>query len=392
MIECDVLIVGSGPAGASLAYFLSTSKLRIILIDKKKIIEQPVRCAEFISKNLAKLFDFKISGINNSIDYMDIYAGFYYPYEITATVSSPGYMLDRAKFVGNIVERFKKNEGTLINCAKIFNLYKYSKEKVISTIFDKKNNKFLKVKSKIVVGADGPSSAIGRYMGSRNEKFLFGIQENIELKFNPIDHIKIFFMPFLKCGYGWIFPKSESVNLGIGIEINDLKNTLIKFKELLSKYGLIIKKNNNLATADKTAGLIPVSGIVKKSVFKNFVLVGDAAGLCHPITGAGIYNAIYSSKLVAPIIVKAIKDNDLKILYDINTTYKNEFGRSLDHALSKRSYLTRNWPEQFPRITRTDYLNGAYEFNLNEKINNDLFLNLIRKTWVTFKEYWKEII
>ncbi len=35
-IKCDVLVIGSGPAGASLAYYLAKKNLSVVLVEKKK--------------------------------------------------------------------------------------------------------------------------------------------------------------------------------------------------------------------------------------------------------------------------------------------------------------------------------------------------------------------
>ncbi|MCJ7472519.1 MAG: FAD-dependent monooxygenase, partial [Actinobacteria bacterium] len=48
--SCGVLIVGAGPAGASLASFLAGKGIECILIDKKKRIDIPLRCAEYVPR------------------------------------------------------------------------------------------------------------------------------------------------------------------------------------------------------------------------------------------------------------------------------------------------------------------------------------------------------
>ena len=56
MIETDVLVIGSGPAGSSAAKHAALGGAKVILMDKKSEIGAPKRCAEGISKKgLAKL-------------------------------------------------------------------------------------------------------------------------------------------------------------------------------------------------------------------------------------------------------------------------------------------------------------------------------------------------
>ena len=56
MIETDVIVVGSGPAGSSAAKHAALGGARVILMDKKSEIGAPKRCAEGVSiQGLEKL-------------------------------------------------------------------------------------------------------------------------------------------------------------------------------------------------------------------------------------------------------------------------------------------------------------------------------------------------
>jgi len=410
MFECDVLIIGGGPAGSSLSYYLASNGVKVILAEKKKNIDTPVRCAEFVPANIAGLFDFKIYGINNQIDFMDTFLdceartkGF----EIIFQTKSPGFILDRDYFVKDIVRRFEKFGGKLIISLKaikaqseksynpnstfynsmqqgnyanpsIYNKNSFSavpEDFIITTFLNKNTKAIFNVKSKVVVGADGPLSFVGRLTGSINSSFIIAMQENLKIRDGKPNHLKIFFSPYIKCGYGWIFPKTDSINLGIGIDCptTDLKRIFELFKNHLQTSGILKRDNirGSLYRNDgkkKITGLITTSGIVKKPVCGNFILIGDAAGLCNPTTGAGIFNAVYSAKLASEIIIKSLKNNDLKMLNEIKEIYIKEFRKSIYRGTKKRAYMKQNWQ------------NKMLPFSV-----------LIRNTWVAYKDYWREL-
>ena len=69
--KSEVLIVGAGPAGAALAFYLAGEGIETTLIDKKKRIDTPLRCAEYVPRAIGRLFDRPISGINRSTVSMD---------------------------------------------------------------------------------------------------------------------------------------------------------------------------------------------------------------------------------------------------------------------------------------------------------------------------------
>lgn len=480
VLNCDVLIVGAGPAGSSLAYYLSDKNLKVILIDKKRHLEKPVRCAELVPVNIASLFEFKISGINNQVDFMDTFIEkadgevrnnqVKHEFSIIKRIYAPGLVLDRDVFIKDIVRRFKKNGGIFFNMARIQkinnidiinnlndigvsnvtginNLAKNpvnllnpgSKEVKIRTIdvgilytdnsFKDRSN-FIKVKTKIIVGADGPLSLIGRLINSGNKSFMLGMQEKLRLNdevynsyntlYDNLNHaekymavseagavkngrtpynnsVQFFFSPDIKCGYGWIFPKRDYVNTGAGIGSSfagELKTIYEYFKKrLLIGFGegnaddtrhlknsmTIIGKDSpddrNLISSNiigKVTGIIPVSGMVAKPAAGNYILLGDAAGLCNPITGAGIYNAINSAKLSSVVLAKSIYNDDLTLLNEINEIFYREFGPAVSRALEKRKFLEKNWP----------YDSGINSYGCN------YFEELIRKTWPVFKDYF----
>ena len=183
---------------------------------------------------------------------------------------------------------------------------------------------------------------------------------------------KAFFSPYIHCGYGWLFPKTDKVNLGIGTDsAHEVKNIFTVFKKHLHLSGIITENpesSQNLLLKEKVptvTGLIPDSGIVDTPVSEGFILVGDAAGLCNPITGAGIYNSVYSARLVSEIIFKSLKLKDLKILLEIRQVYEKEFGNAFNRAISKKIYMKNNWN------------NKAVQFP-----------GLIRKIWVAFKDFY----
>jgi len=454
MLECDVLIVGAGPAGASLAYFLSEKKIKIVLIERKSKIEYPVRCAELVPVNFAGLFDFKICGINNQIDYMDTLVceqSEYKKVDLSSIkkVSAPSFILDRDVFVKDVVAKFIKNGGIFFNRAKIqklnyLNVFERLTERKFNETFlkdlkslnatvdvlinvDGFKKEIINIKTKVIVGADGCLSSIGRLINSKNKNFMAGMQWRIKMSEIPDSKKKyikrnnknddtnisdkktasFFFSPYIKNGYGWVFPKNNCLNIGVGVDISlvkKLKNIFEFFiKDVLyvglyktrmtdSLYSDVVsgrchtdgydgfyeniykiddkKIYDDIEIIDKITGLIPISGIVKKPVLANFILIGDAAGLCNPITGAGIYNAVFSAKLASDVISESIKCNNLNILHKISKSFSKEFSQSLNRAQKKKVYQIRHWPE-----VKNDY-------------EGELFKNIIKKTWPIFKEYY----
>lgn len=379
--ECEVLVIGAGPAGASLSFFLAKKGIKTVLIDRKSEIDRPLRCAEYVSAGLASLFDFALPGLSCGIEAMDTYID----YKPVSSISSPGFMLDRPVFLQHLVDAFKKCGGIFLAGTKAVSFEGGRDMPVVTKVIQNSCNKESAISSRIVVGADGPNSLVGRHIGSTNSTFILGLGENIGAKAKEDGRTLVFFAPEIFGGYGWLFPKKGSINLGIGCYIQAgnnavitiIKKTYADFKRKVFSMELVKMPNGidgvnvfgGLNQGGKIAGLIPVSGMLEKTVSGNFILAGDAAGLTNPVTGAGIYNAVYSSKVISRVVPEALGNGDYGKLKEISEEFRRTFKKSFERAENKRNRFINGWPSQ--------YRCSSKAFSLH-----------VRNCWVSFKEYW----
>jgi flavin-dependent dehydrogenase len=126
------------------------------------------------------------------------------------------------------------------------------------------------------------------------------------------------------------------------------------------------KRLSGVEMVAKTGGSIPCEK-PRKTVFGNILLVGDAAGHAHPITGAGILNAVMAGEIAGRIAARAVERGDLQYLENYEIEWEEAFGKALSYGALKREFLEENW----------------------NKSEVD-FEGVIRNTWVGFKEYYKD--
>jgi flavin-dependent dehydrogenase len=134
-------------------------------------------------------------------------------------------------------------------------------------------------------------------------------------------------------GYLWVFPRAENCSIGV-VDFDDDQQERIKFlDDYMSRFG--VKENEIIK---KRSALIPS---LRKEDLKNhniagenWALVGDAAALAEPITGEGIYYAVYSSWLLADCLEKG---------QNYNERWRGEFRRVIQEAyISRSSYMFLN--------------------------------------------------
>ena len=191
-----------------------------------------------------------------------------------------------------------------------------------------KTNKSI-LSSKVIVGADGVNSIVRRKTVGRISK------KNLALTFgylaSPIE-ANMALIKFLAefPGYIWVFPTKNFSNLGIG---GELKHGRL-LKGLLDKF--IVNYYPKTRVISKYAAMVP--SVTDPEFFsfqcanEGWVLIGDAAGHVDPISGGGIFYALWGGSLAA----KAIKENDPKS-YD--RLWKKEFGENLiERCKNKDAY------------------------------------------------------
>jgi len=202
---------------------------------------------------------------------------------------------------------------------------------------------------------------VGRLLELPAHTLMRGIQ--IEAPFTGQgDRTYIFFHRALNRGYGWVFPKGQVANVGIGVA-SDPEGKSAELLECfvtgVARLGLI-----RPGTLGRWGGPIPVSGLREELVVRDVLFCGDAAGLTHPITGAGIAQAVFSGELAGRAAAEALQTGRRAALADYDREVRARFSGVLAHALSKKRFLSDNW-------------------------DSPDFRAICQRTWITFRGYHK---
>jgi geranylgeranyl reductase family protein len=95
-------------------------------------------------------------------------------------------------------------------------------------------------------------------------------------------------------GYGWLFPRGDHVNVGVGGWESEARSLRGRLASLARAWSL----DPGRFGAERGYAL-PIRAPASPVLHGNVLLVGDAAGLLDPLTGEGIYAAIYSGRAAA---------------------------------------------------------------------------------------------
>ncbi|MBI3778785.1 MAG: geranylgeranyl reductase family protein [Gammaproteobacteria bacterium] len=347
----DVLVVGVGPGGAAAAWRASMAGLAVLAVEKKPRIGEPVQCAEFIPGPL--IDHARNAGVQcQRIDGMKTYL----PSGAATPSAYPGLMVDRAAFDRALAARAVGAGAEVVTGAALVSL-----EAAHHRANIRHDDRISEVAYRVLIAADGPHSAVARLLGLPALPVIHTRQYTVPLT-RPYPDTDIWLSDEFPGGYGWLFPKGELANLGLGTDRRfepDLKAPLDHLHARLVRQGRIGER-----ILQRTGGAIPVGGLRASLVHENCLFVGDAAGLTHPITGAGIAAAVQSGERAGLAAAEYLRGaGQALVAYDEDM--REQYGPTLERAVERRAELERYWhrPE-----AQDDHLQ--------------------RRGWIAFNEYF----
>src|SRR3990172_7662583 len=150
--------------------------------------------------------------------------------------------------------------------------------------------------ARALIGADGANGVVGRDTGTRPEtEIAVALEGNVPYPDGVPERWREFVgldLGGLAGGYGWVFPKGDHLNVGVGAWKYAAFTLRPKLAGLCARYGFDPYGLESLR-APHLPVRVPGSTIARGPV----AVVGDAAGLVDPLSGEGIHMAFMSGRL-----------------------------------------------------------------------------------------------
>ena len=337
-LKYDVLIVGLGPAGSSLAYLLSGTGLNVAgidMVDWDKVWGKP--CGDAIGEHhfeetgIPKPTGKEVKQRVNGILVYSPSEKYYY------RVKGPGYIINRNE-VGKRIIRDAMNKGVEVHLKTRARKPIIENGKLVGVEAVGSNGDKIVYKAKIVVDATGNTMSLRLKLPKEwpvNEP-LKPVDANIayreiremEYEIEEPDYIRIYVnQDIAPGGYWWFFPEGRtSANIGLGVQGGrGYPNPMIIFKEKLDKRDDVRKYKK---VYDASGSIVPTRRPANTLVWHNFIGIGDNAFTVNPVHGGGMGYAMYAAFNASKAIKEAFEKGDFsaKGLWYTNIGYMKTLG------------------------------------------------------------------
>lgn len=353
--DYEVGIVGAGPAGSCCARVLGEAGIKVALFDHSCPREKP--CGGLIESRVVEEFSIPKELLQNAIKWLWAER---FGFHTKLSIEPPMFLVARKDFDYYLLQLALREESVTFFDEKVVQTKNKNGGWTVATSRNRR------VTTKVLVGADGCPSLVRKHVSEPiHPKFL---ASTVGYDFScPAKHVEQIFLKntieayyshkyVQKRGFIWVFPKRDTINIGIGgiEEARKLKHSLDCFLRLHPAGKRLKDLKGKLF-----AHLVPA--VWQREFFDlqcsgdEWALIGDAAGHVNPLNGMGIYYAMKGGMLCA----KAYSEGDLHLF---EKHWRSDYGGELYYGagaalryysnLGLFSWLQSILADKLDRLTR----------------------------------------
>ena len=324
MTECDVLVLGGGPAGSTCARRLVEHGLNVTVLDKRDFPRDKT-CAGWITPQVAETCGLDLGTYAERHVCQPIYGfrtGMLRHREVETRYREPiSYGIRRCEFDDYLL---KASAARLRLGKAVGSIRRADGRWVVND----------ELAAPMLVGAGGNFCPVARRLGGEHRREASQVvAQEIEFPITAAqrDDVRIdgatpelFFADDLQ-GYAWCFRKGDFLNIGLGrVGEKNLSAHVQDFLEFLRETGKVACEipsrlhGHAYRLYERTMPRLFDDGVM---------LVGDSAGLAYPQSGEGIRPAVESAVLAADVIAAAGRNYTAERLADYEDKIVQRLGK-----------------------------------------------------------------
>jgi geranylgeranyl reductase family protein len=292
----DAIVIGAGPAGSTTAYRLARGGARVLLLDKQRF-PRDKPCGGGLTLRAVRQLPEGLGVdpvVEHVVDRMELRLR--YGRRFSRGGRKPLILMTQRRRLDEHLASEAAAAGAEFRDGVKVGEIEFD-ERAVSVLVDGE-----RVRAEALVGADGVNGPTARRLGLA-AGMVYGVayEGNVpyavvgQERYRRLAAIELGTIPG---GYGWVFPKGDHVNVGVGGWESQGPRLRAHLRVLCRAHGIDESQVESLR-----GHRLPLRSPRARSAHGRALLVGDAAGLVDPLSGDGMYEAFVSSRLAAASVL-----------------------------------------------------------------------------------------
>jgi geranylgeranyl reductase family protein len=290
----DVAVIGAGPAGSSAAYRLARAHARVLLIDKARF-PRDKPCGGGLTMRAVRQLPFSVEPVVED--------------RITRARCRLRY--------GPVIERESDQVLCLMTQRRRLDAFMVERAVEAGVTFRDGVRSAVESETQLsvdgetievdaLIGADGANGLTARTLGVGGA-IVSGVALEGNLSYDELPPgdwrgSLLLELATVPGGYGWIFPKGDHVNVGVGGWGEEGPNLRRHLRVLCERHGIELRQ-----LTDVRGHRLPMRRPATVLARGRALVVGDAAGVLDPVSGDGIYEALVTGRLAAAHVLELLE-------------------------------------------------------------------------------------
>lgn len=337
MRRYDAIVIGAGPAGSVTAFRLASAGASVLLADKASF-PRDKPCGGGLTLRAVKELPVDVTPVvEHTVDRMRLRLRYGAWYErrsdrplilMTQRRRLDAFLAERAAGAG--AEFRDGSRATAV----------VARPDGVEVTLDGAT-----VRADVLIGADGANGVSARQL-SLGGTPVYGVALEGNMPYEAIGEGRyrsraVIELAVLPGGYGWVFPKGDHANFGVGGWERTGPALRAELRRLCAEHRVPEERLESLR-----GHRLPLRRPDAPLARGRALVVGDAAGLVDPLSGDGMYEAFVSSRLAADAATAVL---------DGRTPTVEPYDRALRSALGRLAGASWNAKLAFDRFPRVSF-------------------------------------